>query len=121
MATVKIKFRVSSIETKAGTLYYQVIHNRLVKQVHFGYKLYPSEWDADCSRVILSSGIEKGREGYLLSIEPLWRTIFPVSRRSSCGLNVPTWHIPPTKWWNCSPLRLIAVGLSLLHGSSSRN
>ena len=52
MATVKIKFRVSSIETKAGTLYYQVIHNRLVKQVHFGYKLYPSEWDADCSRVI---------------------------------------------------------------------
>ena len=54
MATVKIKFRVSSIETKAGTLYYQVIHNR------------PSEWDADCSRVILSSGIEKGREGYLL-------------------------------------------------------
>ena len=40
MATVKIKFRVSSIETKAGTLYYQVIHNRLVKQVHFGYKRY---------------------------------------------------------------------------------
>ena len=29
MATVKIKFRVSSIETKAGTLYYQVIHNHL--------------------------------------------------------------------------------------------
>lgn len=28
MATVKIKFRVSSIETKAGTLYYQVIHNQ---------------------------------------------------------------------------------------------
>ena len=70
MATVKIKFRVSSIETKAGTLYYQVIHNRLVKQVHFGYKLYPSEWDADCSRVILSSGIEKGQEGYLLSMKP---------------------------------------------------
>ena len=69
MATVKIKFRVSSIETKAGTLYYQVIHNRLVKQVHFGYKLYPSEWDADCSRVILSSGIEKGQEGYLLSMK----------------------------------------------------
>ena len=61
MATVKIKFRVSSIETKAGTLYYQ--------QVHFGYKLYPSEWDADCSRVILSSGIEKGQEGYLLSMK----------------------------------------------------
>ena len=69
MATVKIKFRVSSIETQAGTLYYQVIHNRLVKQVHFGYKLYPSEWDADCSRVILSSGIEKGQEGYLLSMK----------------------------------------------------
>ncbi len=30
MATVKIKFRVSSIETKAGTLYYQVIHNTFI-------------------------------------------------------------------------------------------
>jgi hypothetical protein len=35
MATVKIKFRVSSIETKAGTLYYQVIHNRLEKPRDF--------------------------------------------------------------------------------------
>ncbi|GCB37726.1 tyrosine-type recombinase/integrase [Bacteroides faecalis] len=69
MATVKIKFRVSSIETKEGTLYYQVIHNRLVRQVHSGYKLYSSEWDSGCSRVILSPGIEEGRKGYLLSVK----------------------------------------------------
>ena len=82
MATVKIKFRVSSIETKAGTLYYQVIHNRLVKQVHFGYKLYPSEWDADCSRVILSSGIEKGQEGYLLSMKTRFKEVIVRLERS---------------------------------------
>ena len=30
MASLKIKYRHSSIEGKAGTLFYQVIHNRVV-------------------------------------------------------------------------------------------
>lgn len=46
MATIKVKFRASSVEMKEGSLYYQVIHNRLARQVHTGYKLFPSEWDA---------------------------------------------------------------------------
>lgn len=46
MATVKVKFRASSVEMKEGSLYYQVIHNRLVRQLHTGYRLFPSEWDA---------------------------------------------------------------------------
>lgn len=33
MATVKVKFRASSVEMKEGSLYYQVIHNRLVRQL----------------------------------------------------------------------------------------
>ena len=68
MTTVKVKFRASSVPMKEGTLYYQVIHNRIARQVNSGYKLYPSEWDADSSKVILPSCIDKERECYLISV-----------------------------------------------------
>ena len=69
MATVKVKFRASSVGTREGSLYYQVIHNRLARQVHTGYKLYPSEWDTDRSKVIVPAGIEEVRRNYLLSMK----------------------------------------------------
>lgn len=69
MATVKVKFRASSIETKEGSLYYQVIHNRLARQVHTSYKLYPSEWDTSRFKIVLPSDIEEGRRNYLLSMK----------------------------------------------------
>lgn len=34
MASLKIKYRHSSIEGKAGTLFYQVIHNRVARQIN---------------------------------------------------------------------------------------
>ena len=55
MATIKVKFRASSVEMKEGSLYYQVIHNRLARQVHTGY-----------------NGFRHGRGGrrnYLLSVK----------------------------------------------------
>ena len=52
MATIKVKFRASSVEMKEGSLYYQVIHNRLARQVHTGYKLFPSEWEAGISEIV---------------------------------------------------------------------
>lgn len=69
MATVKVKFRASSVGTREGSLYYQVIHNRLARQVHTGYKLYPPEWDTDRSRIIVPAGIEEVRRDYLLSMK----------------------------------------------------
>lgn len=69
MATVKVKFRASSIEMKEGSLYYQVIHNRLARQVHTSYKLYPSEWDTSRFKIVLPSDIEEGRRNYLLSMK----------------------------------------------------
>ena len=45
MATFQIKFRPSSINTKEGTLFYQVIHRRVSKQIRVGYKLFPDEWE----------------------------------------------------------------------------
>ena len=51
MATIKIKFRTSSINGKEGTLYYQVIHNRIVRSVSTNYKLFPDEWDKAASTI----------------------------------------------------------------------
>lgn len=52
MASIKLKFRVSSLPEKEGTLYFQVIHERVVKQIGTSYRIYESEWDEH--RVILS-------------------------------------------------------------------
>lgn len=46
MATVKIKFRPSSANTGDGTIYYQVIHNRVARQIKTGYRVTRSEWDS---------------------------------------------------------------------------
>ena len=69
MATVKVKFRASSVATKEGTLFYQVIHKRIVRQIHTGYKLFPAEWDAVHSEVVLSSVTSESRRDYLLSLK----------------------------------------------------
>lgn len=45
MASVKVKFRPSTVNGKEGTLYYQVIHNRVVRQINTEYKLFVSASD----------------------------------------------------------------------------
>ena len=44
MATVKVKFRPSSVDGREGTVYYQVIHGRVARQINTSYKLFPAEW-----------------------------------------------------------------------------
>ena len=45
MATVKIRFRPSTVSGKEGTLYYRVTHRRMSRQISTGYKIYPDEWE----------------------------------------------------------------------------
>lgn len=45
MTRIKIKFRPSSINIKEGTLFYQVTHKRVSRQIKVGYKLFPDEWE----------------------------------------------------------------------------
>ena len=40
MASVKVKFRPSTVNGREGTLYYQVIHNRVVRQINTEYKTF---------------------------------------------------------------------------------
>ena len=69
MATIKIRFRASSIGTKEGTLVYQVIHRRVARQVSTGYKLYPQEWDSLHSEVIILPDIDADRRTYLTALK----------------------------------------------------
>ena len=69
MATVKIKFRPSSVSEKEGTLFYQVIHLRIARQIPTGYKIHPHEWNGVRSEIILPDDTDESRRHYLLSIK----------------------------------------------------
>ena len=51
MASIKVKFRPSSVDGHEGTIYYQIIHERKVRQVVTLYHVFPAEWDAHRSMV----------------------------------------------------------------------
>ena len=53
MTSVKIKFRESTVDGKEGTLYYQVIHNRMVRQIATDYQLRSGEWQEDEGNIVL--------------------------------------------------------------------
>lgn len=53
MATVKIKFRASSVDKKEGALYYQIIHHRIVRRINTGYRIFSEEWNAASSSLLL--------------------------------------------------------------------
>lgn len=66
MATVKVKFRPSSVGGKEGNIYYQIIHNRTVRQVTTAYKVRVAEWDEKRHDVVVAQGSE--RAARLLSV-----------------------------------------------------
>lgn len=53
MASIKVKFRPSAIDGHKGTIYYQIIHNRKVRQLLSDYKVLQTEWDESRSTVRL--------------------------------------------------------------------
>lgn len=63
--SVKIKYRESIVEGKEGTLYYQVIHNRVVRQIGTDYHLRSGEWQEDEGYIVLGKGNTKERKEYL--------------------------------------------------------
>lgn len=67
MATVKIKFKPSTIDGRQGVIVYQVTHNRVTRQQKTGYRLYVDEWNYRLSEVILSKSSDS-RKRYLLDI-----------------------------------------------------
>lgn len=68
MATVKVKFRPSSVDGREGTVYYQVIHGRVARQINTSYKLFPAEWSKRHSRIVITPSDEDRRQ-YLLLLD----------------------------------------------------
>lgn len=66
MASIKIKFRPSTVADHEGTIYYQIIHERKVRQLLSDYKVFPSEWDE--SRSMVTTTQKSERKSFILSI-----------------------------------------------------
>lgn len=45
MASIKVKFRPSTVAGREGTIYYQIIHERKQRLLFSDYHIFPSEWD----------------------------------------------------------------------------
>lgn len=52
MATVKVKFRPSTVKDRLGSIVYLVTHRRFVRQITTGYRIFSEEWDDRQSKVI---------------------------------------------------------------------
>lgn len=53
MATVKLKFRPSTVADCPGTIVYFITHRRIVRQITTEYKVFPDEWDEKQSRLVI--------------------------------------------------------------------
>lgn len=66
MATVKVKYRPSVQEEKEGTIYYQIIHNRVIRQLKTDYRIFKEEWDNDKHAETITTG---DREAFLRTVK----------------------------------------------------
>lgn len=66
MASIKVKFRPSTVADHEGTIYYQIIHERKVRQLLTEYKVFPIEWDE--SRSMVTTNQKSERKSFILSI-----------------------------------------------------
>ena len=65
MTSIKVKFRPSTVDGKEGGLYFQIIRNRVVRQLNTDYKVLAEEWDAEAESVIVNGN----RSNILLGIQ----------------------------------------------------
>ncbi len=66
MTSIKVKYRPSSVGNKEGAIYYQIIHDRKVRQLNTDYHVFAYEWDEYRSMVTAEPNSE--RKSFVLSI-----------------------------------------------------
>lgn len=66
MASIKVKFRPSTVADHEGTIYYQILHERKPRQLLSDYHVFQSEWDESRAMVITTQNSE--RNAFILSI-----------------------------------------------------
>lgn len=92
MTSIKVKFRPSNIEGKEGTIYYQIIHNRTVRQLKTNYQIFSNEWDKAKANII-ATNIYSNRYHYLLSVQEhlsndlrLWEKVIYLCKKNLSNL-----------------------------------
>lgn len=99
MASIKIKFRPSTVEGKEGGLYFQIIHNRVIRQMNTEYKIYSHEWDTEMESVVVSGtranilcGIKEHLEWDLSRLEKVVRQLEQERRRYTADDVITLFH-----------------------------
>ena len=99
MTSVKIKFRPSTVEGKEGGLYFQIIHNRVVRQLNTDYKVFAHEWDADAESINVSgersnilSGIKERLEWDSARLEKVIRQLETERRKFTADDVITAFH-----------------------------
>ncbi len=68
MATINAKFRASKVDGKEGAIYYQILHNRVVRQLRSGYTIHPNEWCDDGDYIVVDdSNSERAKQLRLIN------------------------------------------------------
>lgn len=62
MASIKVKFHPSAASDREGTIYYQITHDRKVRQILSGHKIFPNEWDDKHAAVVVDSESKRAAE-----------------------------------------------------------
>ena len=68
MTSIKVKFRPSATDGKEGSIYYQVIRSRAVRQIGTELRLFESEWDKRTASVRIYVEISDSRKKYLQAV-----------------------------------------------------
>lgn len=89
MFSAKLKFRKSVVIGKEGSLYYQVILDRMVRQIPTHFHILPEEWDFNSNRIVIHRS--SNRNCYLESVSR--STLSDIRRlenifHEQCSLNI---------------------------------
>ena len=68
MASIKLKFRPSTVSGEPGVLYYRIIQNRIARQITTKYRIYAEEWNGQHLKVDIP-GILCSRSRFLKKIQ----------------------------------------------------
>ena len=99
MTSIKVKFRPSTVDGKEGGLYFQIIHNRVVRQLNTDYKVFAEEWDAESESIVINGnrsnfllGIQERLSWDLARLEKVVRTLETERRRFTADDVITVFH-----------------------------
>ena len=99
MTSIKVKFRPSTVEGKEGGIYFQIIHNRVVRQLNTDYKIFATEWDAESESVMVTGnrsnillGIRERLEWDIARLEKVIRQLETERRRYTADDVITVFH-----------------------------